>query len=382
MTVLFLNSSSDLYGSSRILIEVVKIYKNAGLTPVVVLSEPGPLQSYLDDLGIAVRIQNLGILRRKYVNPSGVINRIGKNITAYRFLDQLHTEFNFDLVYSNTLAVVVGAQWAKWNKLPHIWHIHEMLLGSSPLIRLLTKMLDNTTPSPIVVSEAVKNLWDKRLKKAIPEVIHNGLPYEVFLNQSEKSLQELSIPENSLVITMVGRINPGKGQLFFLNLAREISSTYPHCHFVLVGDPYPGYESIEIEMNKFILENGLENCVSNLGFRKDVASILKGSDIFVLPSSLPDSLPTVILEAMAAGCPVVATRSGGSSEMVIDGKTGYLISINDLDEGVNALIKLILDPELRETFGNSGRIRVMNEFSLDSFSENIENHLWQQLRKN
>ncbi|PZX58107.1 glycosyltransferase family 4 protein [Algoriphagus chordae] len=382
MTVLFLNSSSDLYGSSRILTEVVKIYKNAGLTVVVVLSEPGPLQSLLTDLGIVVRIQNLGILRRKYVNPSGLINRLSKNFKAYRFLDRLHREFNFELVYSNTLAVVVGAQWAKWNKLPHIWHIHEILLGPPPLVGLLRRLLDGTTPSPIVVSEAVKKHWDLRLKTSKPRVIHNAISYEKFLNLPEIAIQELGIPENKLIITMIGRINPGKGQLFFLQMAKEIIDTYPQCHFVLVGDPYPGYEPIEAELTKYILENKLETFVTNLGFREDIADILKLTDVFVLPSILPDSLPTVILEAMAAACPVVATRSGGAAEMVINGETGFLIPINALDQGVNALIKLILHPELREKFGNAGRNRVLEEFSLESFGKNIEDHLWQQLKRN
>lgn len=382
MTVLFLNSSSDRYGSSRILIEVVTVYKNAGVTPVVVLSEPGPLQLHLQDLEIDVRIQNLGILRRKYVNPLGVLNRIGKNFKAYRFLDKLHREFDFQLVYSNTLAVVVGAQWAKWHRLPHIWHIHEILLGPPPLVSLLRKMLDSTTPSPIVVSNAVKLHWEDRLKYSIPCVIHNGIPYEEFLNAKRIPVQELGIPENKVVITMVGRINPGKGQLFFLEMAKKISLTYPQCHFLLVGDPYPGYENLEEEISYFILQNRLENCVTNLGFRDDIAAILNTTDVFVLPSILPDSLPTVILEAMAAACPVVATRSGGASEMILEGETGYLFPINDLDKCVNALIKLILDEELRVKFGNVGRNRVLKEFSLDSFRENIENHLWQQLKRN
>lgn len=382
MTVLFLNSSSDRYGSSRILIEVVKVYKNAGVTPVVVLSEPGPLHSHLRDMGVDVRIQNLGILRRKYVNPLGVLNRIGKNFKAYRFLDKLHREFEFKLVYSNTLAVVVGAQWAKWHSLPHIWHIHEILLGPPPLVGLLRKMLDSTTPSPIVVSNAVKLHWQDRLKNSKPTVIHNGIPYDGFIKAKRIPAQELGIPENSLIITMVGRINPGKGQLFFLEMAKQISVTYPQCHFLLVGDPYPGYENLEVEIRDFIIQNRLENCVTDLGFREDIASILQTTDLFVLPSILPDSLPTVILEAMAAACPVVATRSGGASEMVVEGETGYLFPINDLEKGVNALIKLILDQELREKFGSAGRNRVLKEFSLDSFRENIENHLWQQLKRN
>jgi len=382
LTVLFLNSSSDLYGSSRILIEVIKVYKNAGMVPVVVLSEQGPLQNHLIDLGVSVHIQNLGILRRKYVNPSGVINRLTMNFKAYRFLDRLHGEFNFKLVYSNTLAVVVGAQWAKWNGLPHIWHIHEILLGPPPLVSLLRRLLDNTTPAPIVVSEAVKTHWAGRLRRSKPTVIHNGIPYEEFLNSAGIATQELGIAEDSVIITMIGRINPGKGQLFFLEMAKKIINTYPHCHFLLVGDPFPGYENIESEIKNYIVENRLENYVSNLGFREDIASLLKASDIFMLPSNLPDSLPTVILEAMAAGCPVVATRSGGASELVVEGETGFLIPINDIDSGVNALIELILNRELRKKFGNAGRNRVLEEFSLDSFSKNIENHLWQQLKRN
>lgn len=382
MTVLFLNSSSDRYGSSRILIEVVKTYKEAGLTPVVVMSEPGPLETHFLELGIVVKIQNLGILRRKYVTFSGILNRLRKNYQAYRFLDKLHREYKFELVYSNTLAVLVGAQWAKWNKLPHVWHIHEILLGPPPLIKLLGRLLDRTTPSPIVVSKAVGNHWKDRLEKSKPTVIHNGIPYDEFLRKEKKNSIELGIDRGKVVITMVGRINPGKGQLFFLELAKRITATYPQCHFLLVGDPFPGYESIEEEIKDFISENRLENCVTNLGFREDISSILKMTDIFVLPSILPDSLPTVILEAMAASCPVVATLSGGASEMVLEGQTGYLIPINDLEQGVNALFKLILNPELRDNFGEAGRQYVLEHFSLESFRENIKNHLWQQLKRN
>ncbi|WBL42582.1 glycosyltransferase family 4 protein [Algoriphagus halophytocola] len=381
MTVLFLNSSSDLYGSSRILVEVVKTYREAGFTPVVVMSEPGPLQTYFLELGIAVEIQNLGILRRKYVNFAGLMNRLKKNYQAYRFLDKLHERYQFELVYSNTLAVVVGAQWAKWNKLPHIWHIHEILLGPAPLVALLGRLLDRTTPSPIVVSEAVRSHWKDRLKTANPKVIHNGIPYEEFLQNSAPANTMAEIPIDKIVITMVGRINPGKGQLFFLEMAKRISATYPQCHFLLVGDPYPGYESIEEEMLAFIEQNQLGHAVSNLGFREDIPAILSRTDIFVLPSILPDSLPTVILEAMAASCPVVATQSGGAVEMVKEGETGYLIPINDIEEGVNALIKLILDPELRQTFGEAGKEYVLEHFGLESFRENIKDHLWQQLRK-
>ncbi len=382
LKVLFLSSSSDLYGSSKILLEVIRIYKKTGLTPIVLLPGPGPLAEELKAEGFIVRIQNLGILRRKYVNPAGLLNRLSKNLKAYRFLDELHSEFKFELVYSNTLAVIVGAYWAKRNNLPHIWHIHEILPGPIPLVKLLSKMIDSSTPRPIVVSEAVSSHWKSKLKLAKPKVIHNGIPYDEFLKAYPNAKSELGLPVDKLIITMIGRINPGKGQSFFLEMASRISKTYPQCHFVLVGDPFPGYEHIQDEIRMAIKANSLEEKVSDLGFRTDIPKVLAATDIFVLPSILPDSFPTVILEAMASGIPVVATRSGGASEMVLDGETGFLIPIGDVDKGIQALSNLIENEAMRLEMGKAGRARVLTEYSLEAFEEKIKTHLWQHLRRN
>jgi len=380
--ILFLQSSSELYGSGKIILQVLQIYRKEGLTPVVVLTAPGPLADELEAEGFIVRIKNLGLLRRKYVNPSGLLNRLSKNLKAYRFLNGLNREFAFELVYSNTLAVIVGAFWAKKNRLPHIWHIHEILPGPAPLVMLMAKMLDSSTPCPIVVSEAVLNHWKPKLKLAKPEVIHNGIPYDAYLETCLNAKSDLGFPVDKLVITMIGRINPGKGQLFFLEIATMISKTYPHCHFLLVGDPFAGYERIREEIKKRIGEKGLEEKVTDLGFRTDIPRILAGSDIFVLPSILPDSFPTVILEAMAAGKPVVATRSGGAGEMVLDSETGFLIPVGDVEKGIEALSTLIENESLRLEMGSAGRARVLTEYSLGAFEEKIRIHLWQQLRRN
>ncbi|WP_075349944.1 glycosyltransferase family 4 protein [Algoriphagus marinus] len=380
--VLVLQSSSELYGSGKIIHQVLQVYRSEGLIPVILLTGPGPLAELLIEEGYIVRIKNLGILRRKYVRPSGLINRLSKNIQAYSYLNQLHREFNFQLVYSNTLAVVVGAWWARRRRIPHIWHIHEILLGPSPLVSMLAKMLDVSTAEPIVVSQAVGDHWKGKLKKARPEVIYNGIPYEPYLIEFPNAKKNLGIDKNELVITMVGRINPGKGQLFFLEMAEILVNRFPQLHFMLVGDPFPGYEGIEQEIIQKIEKTQLQKSVSYLGFRKDIPEILAATDIFVLPSILPDSFPTVILEAMASGKPVVATRSGGASEMVIHEKTGLLVSVGDVKKGAEALDKLIKNVALRIEMGNAARNRVLHEYSLEAFEEKIKNHLWRQMRKN
>lgn len=379
--VLFLQSSSELYGSGKIILQVLKIYKTEGFHPVVVLTGTGPIQPLLEAEGISVYIQNLGILRRKYVNPRGLLNRLRKNLSAHRFLSQLHQKYRFELVYSNTLAVVVGAYWAKRNRLPHLWHIHEILPGPAPLVKLLSTLLDQSTAHPIAVSQAVANHWQPFLKKSKVQVIHNGIPYDPFLSAQPRLKTELGLTPETMLIGMIGRINPGKGQLFFLGLAEKLSQKYPNTHFVFVGDPFPGYEPILEELKKGIEEKGMGSRVSYLGFREDIPEIMAALDIFVLPSNLPDSFPTVILEAMASGKPVVATRSGGASEMILDGETGFLIPIGSIENGREALEKLILHPELRQSFGEAGRQRVLREYSLEAFEEKIKIHLWQHLKK-
>jgi glycosyltransferase involved in cell wall biosynthesis len=380
--ILFLQSSSEGYGSGKIILQVLRFYQNQGFFPVVVLTNEGPLQNELVQMNIPVYVKNLGILRRKYVSPTGLINRFSKNLKAYRFLTQLHKNYQFELVYSNTLAVVVGAYWAKRNQLPHIWHIHEILLGPRPLVRWLAVLLDSSTPHPIAVSQAVADHWQPFLKKSKVQVIHNGIPYESFLEAKPTLKQELGLSESSNLIGMIGRINPGKGQLFFIDLADRLSKSFPETHFVLVGDPFPGYEPILDEVKREIRDKRLETSVSYLGFREDIPAVMASLDIFVLPSVLPDSFPTVILEAMASGKPVVATRSGGASEMVVNGETGFLIPIGNVEEGRVALEQLIQDPDLRVQLGESGRTRVLNTYSLEAFEKKIINHLWQHLREN
>ncbi|WP_232825627.1 glycosyltransferase family 4 protein [Algoriphagus litoralis] len=376
-----MQSSSECYGSGKIILQVLQVYKKEGLNPIVLLTNSGPLQAILEQEGFPAYVQNLGILRRKYVNPSGLLNRLSKNLKAYRFLTELHQKYQFELVYSNTLAVIVGAYWAKRRKIPHIWHIHEILPGPGPLVKMLAGLLDQSSPNPIAVSQAVSNHWQPILKKSTIEVIHNGIPYGSFLENYPSAKNDLGLPESCFLIGMIGRINPGKGQLFFLELAERISKKYPNTHFILVGDPFPGYEPILEEIRKEFKTRSLEARVTYLGFRDDIPKVMAALDVFVLPSILPDSFPTVILEAMAAGKPVVATRSGGASEMVLDGETGFLVPIGNVEKGVEALERLIQDPEFGQKMGASGRKRVLREYSLEAFEEKIKTHLWQHLRR-
>jgi glycosyltransferase involved in cell wall biosynthesis len=374
--VIFLHSSSELYGASKILIYVLEIFREMGYSTLLILPGEGPFRVEVEKRGIEVAIVNLGILRRKYFNPFGILNRGRKFLKAYRFLNELHKEEPIKLVYSNTLAVIVGAIFAKRNKISHIWHIHEIINSPKFLVRFLARQINGVQRRPIVVSNSVARHWSALLNVQ-PEVIHNGIDYEPFLNGKKAVYAKTGLPEDKKIITMIGRVNPGKGQLSFLKMAKEVIQEHPDALFLLVGDPYPGYESLLEEIGGYIQDNGLGKHVMDLGFRSDIPEILKCTQVFVLPSVLPDSFPTVVLEAMASALPVVATRSGGASEMLVDGETGYLIAIDDISAGSEKINQLLAQPSEARAMGKKGRDRVLNNFSYGQFAQKMEAYICQ-----
>jgi glycosyltransferase involved in cell wall biosynthesis len=113
------------------------------------------------------------------------------------------------------------------------------------------------------------------------------------------------------------------------------------------------------------------------GHRTDVPEILQALDIFVLPSNW-EGLPNAVLEAMAAGLPVVATRVGGVPEVVVEGQTGILVPPRDPNALADALLTLLRDPNLRRRMGQAGRQRVQEYFSVDQMVSKTET-LYEQL---
>jgi glycosyltransferase involved in cell wall biosynthesis len=379
-TILFLHSSSELYGASKIFLQVLEVTSNLGYVPLVILPGPGPLFEALQKRDIEVKLINLAILRRKYFNFFGLLDRGRKFVAAYHQISKICQEREIQLIYSNTLAVIVGAVFSIRAKIPHVWHIHEIIKSPKVIRTFLSKIIDLSSTKPIVVSSAVEKHWSKYLKKARPVVIYNGIDYTPFISNGIASKEKFNLPSKKTIITMVGRINPGKGQLFFLEMAKRLIEKHGNAiHFLMVGDAYPGYERIETQIDKYIQEQIPSGQITKLGFRQEIPELLKLSDIFVLPSTLPDSFPTVILEAMASELPIVATRSGGASEMVEEGVTGFLIPLGNVELGTEKISFLIQNKEAAKAMGKFAKSQVLKQYSLESFDHKIKNHLCQFL---
>ena len=371
MNILVLNNTSDLYGGSKILSIVVKILAEADHKVIVVLSETGPLVDELAGLNVEVRIIRLGILRRKYFSVPGVLNRLTVTKKAWKALNLLVDENGTDVVYSNTTGVFIGAFLARKRKLKHIWHVHEIITKPKTFTKALGFLLRKYSDEIIVVSEAVKQHWKKYVKGKELTKIYNGIDTLPFENAKATLKEELGLPPGTVLITMIGRVNHWKGQDYFIDIAKDVLKLHPEAKFVIAGDAYKGNEHLVGQLAAKIKADKLENAVCYIGYRTDVPNLLASTDIFVLPSILPDPFPTVILEAMASGKPVVATNHGGAKEMVINEQTGLLIPFDNAHTAAAQISTLLSDAAKIKEMGLKGRERIREHYSLNAFKDAI-----------
>lgn len=363
MNIILLHGSSDLYGASKILINSVETFIDAGHSCIVVLPSEGVLAEHIKARGVQVRILNLAVLRKKYYTLPGFFNRILRFVRAQKKLTQFIQEEKIDLVFSNTTAVWVGAFVAKKMKIPHIWHVHEIIEKPTFLKTIIGNLLNRYASKVICVSNAVQNHWGPFVDVTKLVRIHNGI------NINSQAAQKI-ISSKILHIGMAGRIHYWKGQLYFLSIAKELLKNYPDLTFHIAGDPFPGYESILDEMNDFIRANKLEKNIIYHGLVADMDSFYRKIDLLVLPSTQPDPFPTVILEAMSYALPIVATEHGGALEMIEENKTGIFIPWNSSEQAVEKIEKLLIRNNTVE-MGKSGRDRLNNLFSLSSYKKNM-----------
>ena len=170
---------------------------------------------------------------------------------------------------------------------------------------------------------------------------------------------ESPLPSSERLILYVGRLDPLKGLDDLIRAFRKVHERYPEARLVLVGEG-------EVESNLMHLARELKisDQVSFEGLQEDVKSYLGKSEIFAFPS-LTEGLSNVLLEAMACGLPVVATRIGGNMELVEHGVNGILINPGDPEGLSEAIITLLADPEQSRQMGREGRKRVDERYSLD-----------------
>jgi glycosyltransferase involved in cell wall biosynthesis len=196
-------------------------------------------------------------------------------------------------------------------------------------------------------------------------VIRNGVDLNRFAQPAEPArLQaELALPPQVPVVTVVSRLHRLKGIEHFLEATAILRARFPEARFLIVGETNPQERDYQRELFALSARLGLADRVVFTGLRTDVPDLLAGTSVSVMPS-LNEALSNVLLESMAAGVPVVATRVGGTPEVIEDGVNGLLVPPADPMALANAIGTLLADPSLASRLGRAGRRHVDERFSM------------------
>jgi glycosyltransferase involved in cell wall biosynthesis len=363
---MFVITSMPVGGAETLLVELVRRLDRSRFSPeLCCLKHPGPLGEVL-----AAEIPAFsGLLRNKY--DIRVLGRLRRLLGDRRIDAVVTVGTGGDKMFWGRLAAWLAG-------VPVICSaLHST--GLPDHVERLNRLLAPITDAFVAVAGPHgRHLAEHEgCPAARIVVIPNGVDVERFRPAAaDASLRvALGLPQAVAVIGIVAALRPEKQHELFLHAAVLVHRQSPECRFLIVGD---GPQRAKLEALAGDL--GLAGVVHFLGTRDDVPQLLALMDVFVLTSKM-EANPVSILEAMASGKPVVATRVGSVPETVLDGRTGYLVAPGSADEVAAKVLELLGDPVRAAAMGKAGREEVMAHWSIGQMIEGYQEMLEGLYRK-
>ncbi len=211
----------------------------------------------------------------------------------------------------------------------------------------------------VCVSAAVRK--DVRRHAFLPDervvTIHKGHDI-AWYDGATADLGEWGIGEDAFVIICVANNRPGKGVNVLLAATKQLRRA-DHVHLLLVGSGFDGSP-----YNDWIAAHPLHGRIHRLGYRNDIPALMRAADVQVQPSVKGEGLPKTVIEAMGGATPSIVTTTGGSQELVAEGKSGFVVPVGDAAAITARLDELIADPARGKVMGKAAHARLATEFSL------------------
>ena len=372
--ILYLHAGAEMYGADKVFLELIKGLDSKDFEAHVILPNDGVLVEALRQVGAQVSVLDYPILRRKYFNPKGIADYIRSYNFYAKQIALYAREHSIDMVHNNTAAVLEGIYLKRKLKLPLIWHVHEIIVKPKAISDFINMLMGRYADKIVTVSQAVANHIKQSpfIKDSQVEVIYNGVDNAVYYPMDASSIREkFDIAQDALVIGMIGRVNAIKGQNDFIEAVEPLLEKNEQAVAFLAGGVFPGEEWRLEELDKRIASSSVVSQIHRIDYYDKTSELYNMFDIFVLPSIKPDSLPTVVLEAMACSKPVVGYNNGGIAQMVVDDKSGCLVKPKRPQDLSIAISLLLVSSEKREKFGRVGYQRQKELFSLESYIKNF-----------
>lgn len=352
-------------GAEQLMPTILKNLKQAGFNIRICalqIRAGNPIASELERLGLPVDLIPIPNLRQ----PFNLIH-----ILRYLRLHRpqlLHTQLEFADILGTLAAKILG--------IPSVSTVHTLDVfpekkSAWGRMKLRWFLLGKFCDRVIAVSEKTRlhYLQSGGLPPDKVSTLYNGVDISRFkimdATQTAKLKQELHLPLNSKIIITVAVLREPKGIQFMIRALPAILEQCPDVHYLIVGDGEHG-----AALTDLVTALAIKNHVTFAGHRTDIPDLLACCDIFVLPT-LKDALPTVLIEALAAERPIIASNVGGVPEIIENGVNGLLVSSGDPSKLAEACLKLLKDNELSRQIVLAGSKTVQQRFNIGSQIEQL-----------
>lgn len=345
-------------GAEQLMPAILKNLKEAGINIRICalqIKHGNPIATELERLGLPVDLVLIPNLRHPF-----------NLFRILRYMRQLNPQLiHTQLEFSD----ILGTLAAKLTGIPTVSTLHTLDItdeeGSATWrLKLRWFILGNFTDRVIAVSEKTRShhLQVAKLPSRKMLTLYNGIELSRFKNttagQKAKIKQALNLPHDGKIIATVAVLREPKGIQFMLQALPAILQKIPNAHYLIVGDGE--FKTPLVELSESL---GLQKHVTFAGRRTDIPQLLDCSDLFVLPT-LIDALPTVLIEALAAERPIVASNVGGIPEIIENNVNGRLIPSGEPAELAAACIQVLEDENLARQFTLAGRQKVQQQFDV------------------
>jgi len=366
--VLFVDHAHALGGAEHSLLLLLRCLNRSRVTPLLACV-PGPLRDRALAAGVPCHILPMDRVRGRLLGFL-ILIRGGWELA------RLARKQNADLICTNTVrGSLYGGLASLLSRVPLVWYVRDMLTRG-----LYARMLGRLATSVIAVSEAVS-----RSLPCEATVVPNGLLPGEFVADPDAAAERRSqwgIAADVPVVGIAGRLRAWKGHADFLRAMRIVADAMPEARFVVVGGTvFEEGEPYRPKLERLAASLGLEGSVVFVGHQQDMPVVYATMDVAVHCSVEPEPFGRVIIEAMAAGRPVVAYAQGGPKEIVVGGETGLLVPPGDHEALGLATLALLQDWERRREMGEAARARVMARYDAHGVAHRVEDVLVQAARK-
>lgn len=376
--ILFLDHVGELGGAELSLLDIATHFAANGR---VLLYADGPFRRRLEEAGVAVDVLadagGLQSVRRQ----GGVLQNLMAVPDVARTVRAVARASNgVDLLYANSQkAFIIGALSTVFTRKPMIWHVRDILTADhfSKINKTVAVLIANTLVDRVIAnSGATRQAFidsGGSPKKSV--VVHNGINDKPFRGQSPERVaalrNEFALADGPIV-GLFSRISDWKGQHVLLDALARCKDVQA----LIVGAPlFPEDDRYQAQIHQQCRELGLEARVRFVGNRRDVPDLMKLCDIVVHTSTAPEPFGRVIVEAMLAGRPVVASAAGGVLEILEAEKTGLLVPPGDAAALAAALIRLGSEDGLAARLAAAGEQAATERFTLRSMLGVLERHV-------